>query len=118
MFISILQEESYMSQWFPDGQIMRKFGLSDLESVVASYFWDRLCDSGNYGYPKYRKLERKINYILVTPFTACSARLPVYAIIITYGGQSCFGSEHARNDFNVVVPSRFWNGYFLRLYFE
>jgi ferrous iron transport protein B len=69
-------------------KIMRKFGLSD-QSVVASYFWNCLCYSCYNGHKKHRKLERTTDYILVTPFTTCSARLPVYAIIIAYSDERC-----------------------------
>jgi Fe2+ transport system protein B len=41
-----------------------------------------MCYTGNYGNTKYWKLEGAINNHTSYSFTTCSARLPVYAIII------------------------------------
>ncbi|MEY4085107.1 MAG: hypothetical protein RL074_894, partial [Bacteroidota bacterium] len=71
MFISILEESGYMSRVvFLMDKIMRKFGLSG-KSIVP------LISGRNIENWKERLIT-----ILVTPFTTCSARLPVYAIII------------------------------------
>jgi ferrous iron transport protein B len=80
MFISILEESGYMSRVvFLMDKIMRN--LVYRAKCGAAYFWNCLCYSCYNGHKKHRKLEERLITILVTPFTTCSARLPVYAII-------------------------------------
>ena len=71
VFISILEETGYMSRVvFLMDRVLRRFGLSG-KKCGASNFRYCLCDSSNNGDPKYRKLERRLITILVTPFTTC-----------------------------------------------
>jgi ferrous iron transport protein B len=60
-------------------KIMRKFGLS---GKVVPLISGTACAIPYNGHKKHRKLKERLITILVTPFTTCSARLPVYAIII------------------------------------
>ncbi|WP_111706805.1 ferrous iron transport protein B [Lutibacter citreus] len=81
-FISILEETGYMSRVvFLMDKIMRKFGMSG-KSVIplisgTACAIPAIMASRNIGSWKERLIT-----ILVVPFTTCSARLPVYAILI------------------------------------
>ena len=81
-FISILEETGYMSRVvFLMDKIMRKFGMSG-KSVIplisgTACSIPAIMASRNIGNWKERLIT-----ILVIPFTTCSARLPVYAILI------------------------------------
>ncbi len=81
-FISILEETGYMSRVvFLMDKIMRKFGMSG-KSVIplisgTACAIPAIMASRNIGNWKERLIT-----ILVIPFTTCSARLPVYAILI------------------------------------
>ncbi len=81
-FISILEETGYMSRVvFLMDKIMRKFGMSG-KSVIplisgTACAIPAIMASRNIGNWKERLVT-----ILVIPFTTCSARLPVYAILI------------------------------------
>ncbi len=82
LFVAVLEETGYMSRAvFLMDKIMRRFGMSGksiipLVSGVACAI-PAIMSARNIG----NKKERLIT-ILVTPFTTCSARLPVYAILI------------------------------------
>ncbi len=82
LFVSILEETGYMSRVvFLMDKIMRKYGMSG-KSVVplisgTACAIPAIMSARNIGGWKERLIT-----ILVTPFTTCSARLPVYAIII------------------------------------
>lgn len=81
-FVAILEETGYMSRVvFLMDKIMRRFGMSG-KSVVplisgTACAIPAVMASRNIGGWKERLIT-----ILVVPFTTCSARLPVYAIII------------------------------------
>lgn len=83
MFISILEETGYMSRVvFLMDRLMRPFGLSG-KSVVPLISGNAcaipaIMSARNIENPKERLLT-----ILVTPFTTCSARIPVYIILIS-----------------------------------
>ncbi len=82
LFISILEETGYMSRVvFLMDKIMRKFGMSG-KSIIplisgTACAIPAIMASRNIGSWKERLIT-----ILVVPFTTCSARLPVYAILI------------------------------------
>lgn len=82
MFISILEETGYMSRVvFLMDRLMRPFGLSG-KSVVPLISGNAcaipaIMSARNIENPKERLIT-----ILVTPFTTCSARIPVYIILI------------------------------------
>jgi len=83
LFISILEETGYMSRVvFLMDKIMRRFGMSG-KSVIplisgTACAIPAIMASRNIGSWKERLIT-----ILVIPFTTCSARLPVYAILIS-----------------------------------
>jgi ferrous iron transport protein B len=83
MFISLLEESGYMSRVvFLMDKLMRPFGLSG-KSVVPLISGNAcaipaIMSARNIENPKERLLT-----ILVTPFTTCSARIPVYIILIS-----------------------------------
>ncbi|WP_152286260.1 ferrous iron transport protein B [Flavicella marina] len=82
LFVAILEETGYMSRVvFLMDKIMRRFGMSG-KSVIplisgTACAIPAIMATRNIGGWKDRLIT-----ILVTPFTTCSARLPVYAIII------------------------------------
>ena len=82
LFISILEESGYMSRVvFLMDKIMRKFGLSG-KSVVPLISGTACAIPAIMATRNIENWKERIITILVTPFTTCSARLPVYAIII------------------------------------
>ncbi|MDI5889072.1 ferrous iron transport protein B [Flavobacterium yafengii] len=82
MFISILEESGYMSRVvFLMDKIMRKFGLSG-KSVVPLISGTACAIPAIMATRNIENWKERLITILVTPFTTCSARLPVYAIII------------------------------------
>jgi len=82
LFVAVLEETGYMSRVvFLMDKIMRRFGMSG-KSVIplisgTACAIPAIMATRNIGGWKDRLIT-----ILVTPFTTCSARLPVYAIII------------------------------------
>ncbi|MGB2129552.1 MAG: ferrous iron transport protein B [Flavicella sp.] len=82
LFVSVLEESGYMSRVvFLMDKLMRRFGMSG-KSVIplisgTACAIPAIMATRNIGGWKDRLIT-----ILVTPFTTCSARLPVYAIII------------------------------------
>ena len=82
MFISILEESGYMSRVvFLMDKVMRKFGLSG-KSVVPLISGTACAIPAIMATRNIENWKERLITILVTPFTTCSARLPVYAIII------------------------------------
>ena len=82
LFISILEESGYMSRVvFLMDKIMRKFGLSG-KSVVPLISGTACAIPAIMATRNIENWKERLITILVTPFTTCSARLPVYTIII------------------------------------
>ncbi|MCJ1805692.1 ferrous iron transport protein B [Flavobacterium covae] len=83
MFISILEESGYMSRVvFIMDKLMRRFGLSG-KSVVPLISGTACAIPAIMATRNIENWKERLISILVTPFTTCSARLPVYAIIIS-----------------------------------
>lgn len=82
LFISVLEESGYMSRVvFLMDKIMRKFGLSG-KSVVPLISGTACAIPAIMATRNIENWKERLITILVTPFTTCSARLPVYTIII------------------------------------
>lgn len=82
LFISVLEESGYMSRVvFLMDRIMRKFGLSG-KSVVPLISGTACAIPAIMATRNIENWKERLITILVTPFTTCSARLPVYAILI------------------------------------
>lgn len=82
LFISLLEESGYMSRVvFLMDRIMRNFGLSG-KSVVPLISGTACAIPAIMATRNIENWKERLITILVTPFTTCSARLPVYAIII------------------------------------
>lgn len=82
-FISILEESGYMSRVvFLMDRIMRRFGLSG-KSVVPLVSGTACAIPAIMATRNIESWKERLITILVTPFTTCSARLPVYLIIIS-----------------------------------
>ena len=82
LFISILEESGYMSRVvFLMDKIMRKFGLSG-KSVVPLISGTACAIPAIMATRNIENWKERLITILVTPFATCSARLPVYAILI------------------------------------
>jgi ferrous iron transport protein B len=95
LFISLLEESGYMSRVvFLMDKIMRKFGLSG-KSVVPLISGTACAIPAIMATRNIENWKERLITILVTPFTTCSARLPVYAIIIA-----------------LVIPEKQWLGVF------
>ncbi len=83
LFISVLEESGYMSRVvFLMDKIMRKFGLSG-KSVVPLISGTACAIPAIMSARNIENWKERLITILVTPFTTCSARLPVYAILIS-----------------------------------
>jgi ferrous iron transport protein B len=83
MFIAILEETGYMSRVvFLMDKIMRKFGLSG-KSVVPLISGNACAIPAIMATRNIEDWKERLITILVTPFTVCSARLPVYTILIS-----------------------------------
>ena len=81
-FISILEESGYMSRVvFLMDRVMRRFGLSG-KSVVPLIAGTACAIPAIMATRNIENWKERLITILVTPFTTCSARLPVYLIII------------------------------------
>ncbi len=81
-FISLLEESGYMSRVvFLMDRIMRKFGLSG-KSVVPLVSGTACAIPAVMATRNIESWKERLITILVVPFTTCSARLPVYLIII------------------------------------
>ena len=82
LFISVLEESGYMSRVvFLMDKIMRRFGLSG-KSIVPLISGTACAIPAIMGARNIENWKERLITILVTPFTTCSARLPVYAILI------------------------------------
>lgn len=83
LFISVLEETGYMSRVvFLMDRIMRRFGLSG-KSVVPLVSGTACAIPAIMATRNIENWKERLITILVTPFTTCSARLPVYMIIIS-----------------------------------
>ncbi|TYB78848.1 ferrous iron transport protein B [Bizionia myxarmorum] len=83
LFISVLEESGYMSRVvFLMDRVMRKFGLSG-KSVVPLISGTACAIPAIMATRNIESWKERLITILVTPFTTCSARLPVYLIIIS-----------------------------------
>jgi len=81
-FISILEETGYMSRVvFLMDRVMRRFGLSG-KSVVPLVSGTACAIPAVMATRNIENWKERLITILVVPFTTCSARLPVYLIII------------------------------------
>ena len=82
-FISVLEESGYMSRVvFLMDKIMRNFGLSG-KSKVPLISGTACAIPAIMSARNIENWKERLITILVTPFTTCSARLPVYAILIS-----------------------------------
>ena len=82
LFIALLEETGYMSRVvFLMDRIMRPFGLSG-KSVVPLISGTACAIPAVMATRTIENWKERLITILVTPFTTCSARLPVYLIII------------------------------------
>ncbi len=81
-FIALLEESGYMSRVvFLMDRLMRPFGLSG-KSVVPLISGTACAIPAVMATRNIESWKERLITILVTPFTTCSARLPVYLIII------------------------------------
>ena len=81
-FIAILEETGYMSRVvFLMDKIMRKFGMNG-KSVIPLISGTACAIPAVMATRTIGSWKERLITILVTPFTTCSARLPVYAILI------------------------------------
>ncbi len=83
LFISVLEESGYMSRVvFLMDRGMRRFGLSG-KSIVPLISGTACAIPAIMATRNIESWKERLITILVTPFTTCSARLPVYLIIIS-----------------------------------
>lgn len=82
LFIALLEETGYMSRVvFLMDKIMRRFGMSG-KSVIPLISGTACAIPAVMATRTISSWKERLITILVTPFTTCSARLPVYAILI------------------------------------
>ena len=82
LFIALLEESGYMSRVvFLMDRIMRPFGLSG-KSIVPLISGTACAIPAVMATRNIENWKERLITILVTPFITCSARLPVYLIII------------------------------------
>ena len=82
LFVSILEETGYMSRVvFLMDKIMRRFGMSG-KSVVPLISGTACAIPAVMAARNISGWKERLITIMVVPFVTCSARLPVYAIII------------------------------------
>ena len=83
LFISLLEESGYMSRVvFLMDRGLRRFGLSG-KSVIPLISGTACAIPAVMATRNIENWKERLLTILVTPFTTCSARLPVYLILIT-----------------------------------
>ncbi len=84
LFISILEEVGYMARaaYMFDG-IMQRFGLNG-RSVVALISGHACAIPAIMSTRTIANWKERLLTILVTPLTSCSARIPVYVILISF----------------------------------
>jgi len=82
LFIAVLEETGYMSRVvFLMDKIMRKFGMSG-KSIIPLISGTACAIPAIMASRNISSWKERLITILVVPFTTCSARLPVYAILI------------------------------------
>merc|ERR1711991_1124825 len=82
LFLAALEESGYMSRVvFMMDKVMRRFGLSG-KGVVPLISGTACAIPAIMATRNISSWKERLITILVTPFTTCSARLPVYAILI------------------------------------
>ena len=83
LFLSVLEETGYMSRVvFLMDRVMKRYGLSG-KSVVPLISGTACAIPAIMASRNIESWKERLITILVTPFTTCSARIPVYAIIIS-----------------------------------
>lgn len=83
LFISLLEESGYMSRVvFLMDRIMRPFGLNG-KSIVPLISGTACAIPAIMSARNIENWKERLITILITPFTTCSARIPVYVIIIS-----------------------------------
>lgn len=83
LFISVLEETGYMSRVvFLMDKIMRRFGMSG-KSIIPLISGTACAIPAIMASRNINNWKERLITILVIPFTTCSARLPVYAILIS-----------------------------------
>ncbi|WP_438988743.1 ferrous iron transport protein B [Polaribacter sp.] len=83
MFIAILEETGYMSRVvFLMDKIMRRFGMNG-KSIIPLISGTACAIPAIMATRTISSWKERLITILVVPFTTCSARLPVYAILIS-----------------------------------
>ena len=83
LFIAVLEETGYMSRVvFIMDKIMRRFGMSG-KSVVPLLSGTACAIPAIMAARNISGVKERLITVLVTPFTTCAARLPVYAILIS-----------------------------------
>jgi ferrous iron transport protein B len=83
LFLSVLEESGYMSRVvFLMDRVMKRYGLSG-KSVVPLISGTACAIPAIMAARNIESWKERLITILVTPFTTCSARIPVYAIIIS-----------------------------------
>lgn len=83
LFIAVLEESGYMSRVvFLMDRIMRPFGLSG-KSVVPLISGNACAVPAIMATRNIENWKERLITILIIPFTVCSARLPVYIILIS-----------------------------------
>ncbi len=82
MFVAILEETGYMSRVvFLMDKIMRRYGMSG-KSIIPLVSGTACAIPAIMSSRNIESWRERLITILVVPFTTCSARIPVYAIII------------------------------------
>ena len=82
LFIAVLEETGYMSRVvFLMDKIMRRFGMNG-KSIIPLISGTACAIPAIMATRTISSWKERLITILVTPFTTCSARLPVYAILI------------------------------------
>jgi ferrous iron transport protein B len=83
LFIAVLEETGYMSRVvFLMDKIMRRFGMNGI-SVIPLISGTACAIPAIMATRTISSWKERLITILVVPFTTCSARLPVYAILIS-----------------------------------
>lgn len=83
LFISILEETGYMSRVvFLMDRVMRPFGLNG-KSIVPLISGTACAIPAIMSARNIEDTKERLITMLITPFTTCSARIPVYVIIIS-----------------------------------
>ncbi len=82
LFVTLLEQTGYMSRIvFLMDKIMRKFGMNG-KSIIPLISGTACAIPAVMASRTIGNWKERLITILVTPFTTCSARLPVYAILI------------------------------------